>query len=173
MVLACFTIYSSVVLFERKYKMSFAPTSLPKPPAIACDGGGFVVHTKPPKGACDGDGLVSKVELPKDVYAPRGIIDKVGTIGTSSETIEASKKSSKTKTAIGAAVLLIGGAILGYGHRDVISKGLNSVKESVTKFFATGKAAELLEQGKNALGKVKDTIMSKKLKIVGEYNKKQ
>ena len=141
--------------------MTFAPTSLPKPPAGACDGGGFVVHTKPPKGACDGDGLVSKFELPKDVYMPRGIIDKVGTIGTSPETIEASKKSSKAKTAVGAAVLLIGGAILGYGHRDVISKGLNNVKESVTKFFATGKAAELLEKGKTMLSQVKDKVMVK------------
>ncbi len=136
---------------------SFAPTTLPNPPMGACDGGGIVARPKPPKYACDGDGLTAKVDIPK--MAKTLVADKFD--GSNTE----EKKSSNTKTVIGATVLLVGGALLGYGHKDVISKGINNFKGTVDKFFSSGKPAEYLQKGKEMIAKLKDMIFVKQPKV--------
>lgn len=125
--------------------MSFAPTERPKLPGYVCDGGGICPQPKPPKGACDGGGICPKPPKIEPGDIGRKILDKVGTIGTSRDTLELSnktpeEKSSKNKKMLSAAILLIGGALLGYGHKDYISKGLDKVKSTFGKFFAKGKA---------------------------------
>ncbi len=137
---------------------SFAPQQLPKvPPFGTCDGGGIVARPKPPKYACDGGGIVAKPPIPKGAMTFTG--DARDVIGTSKST-ETGKIG--TKGILTTAVLLIGGALLGYGHREQISKGLNSMSETVSKFFATGKPAEYLESAKGLLTKAKDLIFAKK-----------
>ena len=97
--------------------MSFAPTERPKLPGYVCDGGGICPKPKPPKGACDGDGICPKPPKIEPGDIGRKILDKVGTIGTSRDTLELSnktpeEKSSKNKKMLSAAILLIGGALL-------------------------------------------------------------
>lgn len=75
--------------------------------------------------------------------------------------IEKTGGMSKKTSVIAATVLLIGGALLGYGHRNQISKGLDSMKGSIDKFFSKGKPAEWLDAGKGLLSKAKDMIFAK------------
>ncbi len=132
---------------------SFAPQQLPRPTFGTCDGGGIVARPKPPKYACDGGGLTATAGIPKGAMTFTG--DVVETSG---------EKTGKvgTKGILTTAVLLIGGALLGYGHREHISKGLGSMKDAVNKFFATGKPAEYLESAKGLLAKAKDLVFAKK-----------
>ena len=142
--------------------MSFAPTERPKLPGYVCDGGGICPQPKPPKGACDGGGICPRPPRIEPGDIGRTILDKVGTIGTSQDTLELSNApKSKSKKVLGAAILLIGGAMLGYGHKDYIAKGINKVKTGLTNFFATGKPAELLQKGKEVVAKAKDVVMTK------------
>jgi len=103
-------------------------------------------------GTCDGGGLTARPKMPK------GAVSFCGT-GDASPTKTGG--ISKKTGIIGAAVLLIGGALLGYGHRDQISKGLDAMKGSIDKFFSKGKPAEWLDAGKNLLSKAKDMIFAK------------
>ncbi len=118
-----------------------APTGVPK----WSDGGIAPNQIKPPFASCDGDGFTPSIGIPDGAC-------------TMSE-----KKSffSGKQGVLAASVLLIGGALLGYGHRNQISKGLNAVKEGVSKFFSNGKAKELLDKGKNLLATLKDKIFVK------------
>ena len=125
---------------------------LPRVSIGTCDGGGLTAKPKTPWNACDGGGLTARPTMPK------GAMSFCGTGDTApAQTGGISKKTG----IIGAAVLLIGGALLGYGHRDQISKGLDSMKGSIDKFFSKGKPAEWLDAGKNLLSKAKDMIFAK------------
>ncbi len=138
---------------------SFAPVSGPSIPTIGtCDGGGIVARPKTPKYACDGGGFVAKVEIPKGAMTMTG--DARDVVGTSRSAQTGGAFSGK-KGVIAATILLVGGALLGYGHKEQISKGLNNLKGSVDKFFSTGKPAEWLKTGTEWLNKAKDAIMSK------------
>ncbi len=111
-------------------------------------------------GTCDGGGLTARPAMPRGAMSFMGntgdVKDDAGT-GASAQTGAISKKTG----IISAAVLLIGGALLGYGHKDQISKGLNTMKSSVEKFFSKGEPAKWLEAGKNFLAKAKDMIFAK------------
>lgn len=137
---------------------SFAPQSLPRVTIGTCDGGGIVSRPKPPKYACDGGGLTAQPGIPNGAKTMTG--DARDVVGTSRSTQTSGAFSGK-KGVIAATILLVGGALLGYGHKDQISKGLDSLRGSVDKFFSTGKPAEWLKTGTEWLNKVKDTIMSK------------
>lgn len=133
---------------------------LPRVSIGTCDGGGLTARPKTPWNACDGGGLTAKPTMPKGAMSFGGntgdIRDVVGT-GASAQTGGISKKTG----IIGAAVLLIGGALLGYGHRNQISKGLDSMKGSIDKFFSKGEPAKWLEKGSEFLAKAKDMIFAK------------
>ena len=77
--------------------------------------------------------------------------------GVVSETASKPNKKGVMTTTL----LLIGGAILGYGHRKYISQGLDKLKTVVSEFFSKGKPAELLSKGKDILSKAKDVIFVK------------
>jgi len=125
---------------------------LPRVSIGTCDGGGLTARPKTPWNACDGGGLTARPTMPK------GAMSFCGTGDTApAQTSGISKKAG----IIGAAVLLIGGALLGYGHKDQISKGLDAMKGSIDKFFSKGKPAEWLDAGKNLLSKAKDMIFAK------------
>lgn len=125
---------------------------LPRVSIGTCDGGGLTAKPKIPWNACDGGGLTARPTMPK------GAMSFCGTGDTAP--VPTGGISKKTGI-IAAAVLLIGGALLGYGHRDQISKGLNAMKGSVDKFFSNGKPAEWFEAGKGLLAKAKDMIFAK------------
>lgn len=117
------------------------PTGVPK----WSDGGIAPNQIKPPFASCDGDGLVPHIGIPdgactmSDKKSP--FSGKQGVLATS--------------------VLLIGGALIGYGLRNQISTGLKAVKDCVSKFFANGKAKEILDKGKTLLANLKDKIFVK------------
>lgn len=139
---------------------SFAPQYTPRVPYGTCDGGGLTARPRTPWGACDGGGLTARPSMPTGAMSFGGntgdVRDIVGT-GASAQTTGISKKTG----IIAAAVLLIGGALLGYGHKDQISKGLNALKDSATKFFSKGEPAKWLDKGKEVLAKAKDMIFAK------------
>lgn len=112
-----------------------------------CDRNGITPRMNPPKGACDGGGFTARPTIPTGAM-------------TATESTQTGKVGAKGILAT--AVLLIGGALLGYGHREQISKGLGSMKDAVTKFFSKGKPAEYLATATEWLGKAKDAIFAKK-----------
>ena len=123
--------------------MSFAPTSVPKLPGYVCDGGGFTAKPQMPKYGSDG-GIISPNECPKD-------------------SVDISNKMSKNaRNAIGAAVLLIGGVLLGYGHKKQISNGLDHLKAATSKFLESGVGAKLKTGFTTVVDKAKDLIFAKK-----------
>lgn len=124
---------------------------LPRVSIGTCDGGGLTARPKTPWNACDGGGLTARPTMPK------GAMSFCGTEDAPAQTGGISKKTG----IIGAAVLLIGGALLGYGHKDQISKGLDAMKGSIDKFFSKGEPAKWLDAGKNFLAKAKDMIFAK------------
>ena len=137
---------------------SFAPQTLPRVPYGACDGGGLTARPKPPKYACDGGGLTAQPGIPRGAMTLTGDVrDVVGT----AESAKTGGVFSGKKGVLAATVLLVGGALLGYGHRNQISKGLNNLKGAVDKFFATGKPAEWLKTGTEWLDKAKNLIFAK------------
>ena len=121
---------------------------LPCSPIGTCDRNGLTPRLNPPMGACDGGGFTPRMGMPDGAMSitsgTNGAVGKVGKTGI-----------------IATAVLLIGGALLGYGHREQISKGLDSMKGSVEKFFSKGAPAEWLDKGKEMLAKAKDMIFAK------------
>lgn len=126
---------------------------LPRVSIGTCDGGGLTAKPKTPWNACDGGGLTARPTMPKGAMSFCG----TGDAQAQTQTGGISKKTG----IIGAAVLLIGGALLGYGHKDQISKGLDAMKGSIDKFFSKGEPAKWLEAGKDFLAKAKDMIFAK------------
>lgn len=124
---------------------------LPSVSIGCCDGGGLTARPKVPYGACDGGGLTARPTMPN------------GAMSVATDTYNGAPATGKVgKTGIIAtAVLLVGGAILGYGHRDQITKGLDKMKGSITEFFSKGEPAKWLEKGKDLLAKAKDMIFAK------------
>ena len=142
-----------------------------KPPTIGtCDGDGLVAKPKIPMGACDGDGLTAKVGIPagamtfngvKDAFVKKPAKNDASQSMTPSMQAEQSEKNKKRARIISAVILLVGGAMLGYGHRKYIEKGVNNVKGKVAEWASKGKPAELLAKGKGLLDKAKDAIFVK------------
>ena len=96
-----------------------------KPPGmVVMDGDGYTAKTPIPKGA--------KTELPAD-------------------SLELSNKPAKasSKRILTSAILLIGGAMLGYGHKNQISKVLGAAKDKITQFASQGKVGEFVNRGKD------------------------
>ena len=130
--------------------MSFAPTT-----KVGYEGG--LAHDMKildkirTAGASDGNGLTAKIEIPKDAL----LADTVE-IGGEEKTNGAGKKKL-----LSTAVLLAGGALVGYLCKGQISKGIETIKNSVGQFFSNGKPAELLASGKGLLEKVKGFIFAK------------
>lgn len=94
----------------------------------ACDGGGFVAKGPTPQG------LATDIFMKQDGDKP----EKTG-----------------LKKVISTAVLLAGGAVIGYTLKEPIGKCCKGISDKFTKFFAEGKPAEYLQ-------KAKDLIFSKK-----------
>lgn len=142
--------------------VSIASTQqLPKIP-FGCDQDGLVAKPKLNLPGCDQNGWVAKpnIELPSFCGVDR--FERPAKNNPNiAETPSEEKKSNKGKI-LTAAVLLIGGALLGYGHRKYIEKGVDAVKGKVGEWASTGKAAELIEKGKGLLAKAKDAIFVKK-----------
>ena len=120
--------------------MSFAPTT-----KVGYEGG--LAHDREildrmrRAGAADGNGFTPKIEIPKGALL--------------ADTVEISdeKKSSgaRGKKMLSTALLLAGGAIIGYCCRGPISKGIEAIKNSVGGFFSNGKPAELLDSAKKLI----------------------
>lgn len=143
-----------------------------------CDGGGLTARPKVPPYACDGGGLTAKTPTPAELQ--NATVDFVGKVTggikdyvrkpakndasratTPSMDAEAEKKTSKRNQFLGAAILLIGGAALGYGHRKYIEKGFNNLGEQITKWTSGPKCQELIKKGQDLLAKAKDAIFVK------------
>ena len=111
----------------------------------SADGGGFVAKPdKPNIMVADGDGFVTKPQMPKGLAADMFCC----------EGKECDKKDNRKKL-ISTAVLLAGGAVIGYALKEPIGKCCKGVSEKFTKFFSEGKPAEYLQ-------KAKDLVFSKK-----------
>lgn len=80
---------------------------------------------------------------------------------TPSMQAEQSTKKQKRAKILSSVILLLGGAMLAYGHRSHIEKGINAVKGKVSEFISKGKPAEIIEKGKEFLSKAKDAIFVK------------
>lgn len=130
--------------------MSFAPTT-----KVGYEGGlahdRLVMETiRKTSGAADGGGYTPKTEAPK-------VVQEVDTVVIGGE---AKDKGVSKKKMISTAVLLAGGAIVGFLCKDPIMKGVAAVKDKAAKFFAEGKPAELLAQGQDLLEKAKSLIFA-------------
>ncbi len=130
--------------------MSFAPTT-----KVGYEGG--LAHDRQildkitKAGAADGGGFTAKTSIPDEAL-------KADTV----EIGETEKKSSVSKKQmLSTAVLVAGGALIGYLCRGSISKGIDMLKNTVGQFFSNGKPAEMLAAGKGLLDKAKDMIFSK------------
>ena len=131
--------------------MSFAPTT-----RVGYEGG--LAHDRQildkmrTAGAADGGGFTAKAGIPKGALL--------------ADTVEIGGEEKKTngaggKKILSTAVLLAGGALVGYLCRGQISKGIDVIKNTVGQFFSAGKPAELLASGKGLLEKVKGFIFAK------------
>ncbi|MBR1680904.1 hypothetical protein IJ707_03835 [bacterium] len=130
--------------------MSFAPTT-----KVGYEGG--LAHDRQildkvmKAGAADGGGFTAKVDIPEGAM-------KADTVEIGGE----EKKSGvNKKQMVSTAVLLAGGALIGYLCKGPISKGVDTLKNAVGQFFSKGKPAELLESGKGLLEKAKGMIFAK------------
>lgn len=158
--------------------LGIASTQPRQIPPYACDGGGLTAKTKVPPYACDGDGLTAKTPTPAELQ--NATVDFVGKVAsgikdyvrkpakndasratTPSMDTAAEKKASKRKQFLGVAILLLGGAALGYGHRKYIEKGFNNLGEQITKWTSGPKCQELIKKGQDLLAKAKDAIFVK------------
>lgn len=96
-------------------------------------------------GACDGDGFVTKPKMPTGLAADVFVCDGK----------ECDEKTSNRKKLVSTAVLLAGGAVIGYCLKGPIGNCVKGLSDKFTKFFSEGKPAEYLQ-------KAKDLVMSKK-----------
>ena len=110
----------------------------------SADGDGFVSRPKAPTYSCDGDGFVTKPKMPTglaaDVFLPSSGDEKT---------------QKPNKKLLSTAVLLAGGAVIGYCLKGPIGNCCKGLYDKFTKFFSEGKPAEYLQ-------KAKDLIFSKK-----------
>ena len=152
-----------------------------KPPKYACDGDGLTPKNKPPRYACDGGGLTAKIANPQELlndtvdFAGKAIGKAAGSIrdyvrkpakndasvATTPSMDAEVKKSNKKGNFLAAAILLLGGVALGYGHRKYIEKGFDNLGKQITKWTSGPKCQELIKNGKDLLAKAKDAIFVK------------
>ena len=157
---------------------SIVGTTRPQIPYGTCDRNGIVPRITPPSTACDGGGLVATVpnftaedtakgfgkivSSVKDVFVRKPAKNDASQVTTASGHEEqASKKSSAKSKFIATAILLVGGALLGYGHRHHIEKGVNAVKGKVAEWAASPTGEKIVNKGKELLAKAKDLIFVK------------
>lgn len=77
--------------------------------------------------------------------------------GQAEQTDLKAEKTKKRSNALSVAILLIGGAALGYGHKNQISAGI----KKVSTWLNSGKTGEWIQKGKALFTKAKDAIMTK------------
>ncbi len=112
----------------------------------SADGGGFVAKPdKPNIMVADGDGFTTKPRIPQGLAADIFVC----------EGKECDDKTSNRKKLVSTAVLLAGGAVIGYCLKGPIGNCVKGLSDKFTKFFSEGKPAEYLQ-------KAKDLVMSKK-----------
>ena len=157
---------------------SIVGTTRPQIPYGTCDRNGIVPRTTPPSTACDGGGLVATVpnftaedtakgfgkvvRTVKDAFIRKPAKNDASQLTTASaDNEQASQKSSTKAKFIATAILLVGGALLGYGHRNQIEKGVNAVKGKVAEWTATPTGEKIINKGKDLLAKAKDLIFVK------------
>lgn len=63
--------------------------------------------------------------------------------------ISGKEKKKKKKNFAQTAVLLVGGAVIGYCLRKPIGKVINTVTDKCSKFFSQGKPAEFMHKAKS------------------------
>ncbi len=67
------------------------------------------------------------------------------------DVVEIKSKDKKKNKFAQTAVLLLGGAVIGYCCRKPIGKVINTITDKCSNFFSKGKPAEILEKGKNLI----------------------
>ncbi|MBR1907697.1 hypothetical protein IJ818_02035 [bacterium] len=157
---------------------SIVGTTKPQIPYGACDRNGLTPRINPPIYSCDGDGLVAKapeitvedtakgvgkaVKAVKDFFVKKPAKNDASQVSTPSIQEETNSEKSSTKARfISTAILLVGGALLGYGHRKHIEKGVNAVKGKIAEWASTGTGEKIVSKGKDLLAKAKDAIFVK------------
>ena len=157
---------------------SIVGTTGPHIPYGACDRNGLVPRITPPSTSCDGDGFVAQAPqitvedtakgFGKVVKTVKNIFKKpakndASQVATPSMQAEEQKteKSNKKARFITTAVLLIGGVLLGYGHRKYIEKGVDTVKGKIADWASKGTGEKIVNKGKEIVAKAKDLIFAK------------
>ena len=130
-----------------------------------------------PYGACDGGGLTAKTPSIEELqngttnflgkaagsirdYVRKPAKNDASQVATPAMDAEA-KKSSKKGTFMAAAILLIGGAALGYGHRHHIEKCFDNAGKKIAEWTANPTYQKIIQSGKDLLAKAKDAIFVK------------
>ena len=107
----------------------------------SADGGGFVAKPdKPNIMVADGDGLTTKPRIPQGLAADTFVC----------EGKDCDKKDGRKKL-VSTAVLLAGGAVIGYALKEPIGKCCKGISDKFTKFFSEGKPAEYLQKAKDLI----------------------
>lgn len=158
---------------------SIVGTTKPQIPYGACDRDGLTPKIEPPKYSCDGGGFVATVpnitaedtakgfgkivKTAKDVFIKKPAKNDASQVTTPSFEADEqqTEKSNKKSRFIAAAILLVGGALLGYGHRKYIDKGVDAVKGKIAEWTANGTGKKIVDKGKELLAKAKDAIFVK------------
>lgn len=70
---------------------------------------------------------------------------------TAQDVVEIKGKDKKKSKIAQTAVLLVGGAVIGYCCRKPIGKVINAITDKCGKFFSNGKPAEFLQKAKNLI----------------------
>lgn len=150
----------------------------PQIPGYACDKNGLVPRITPPSISCDGNGLTPAVpnftaedtakgfgkiaKTVKDVFIRKPAKNDASQVATASSQEEQTSQKSNTKAKfITTAILLVGGALLGYGHRHQIEKGVNALKGKVSEWVTSPTGEKIVNKGKELLAKAKDAIFVK------------
>ena len=158
---------------------SIVGTTGPHIPYGACDRNGLVPRITPPSTSCDGDGFVAQapqitvedtakgfgkvVKTVKNIFKKPAKNDasQITTPSMQAEDEQKAEKSNKKARFLTTAILLVGGAILGYGHRKHIEKGVNAVKGKIAEWTASGTGEKIVNKGKEVVAKAKDLIFAK------------
>lgn len=158
---------------------SIVSTQPKRIPYGACDGGGLTARPNAPKWACDGGGFVAKTPTAQELqqatpnfigaaagsirdYVRKPAKNDASRVTTPAMDAEmASKKTSKRNNIIAATILLVGGALLGYGHRKYIEKGFENLGKQVAKWTDNPTCKNLMQKGKDFVAKAKDAIFVK------------